>query len=58
MSNDISTSSSYLDSIRWQESQVATSDNESDALTQEDFFSLLLSNYRFKIPVTLRITIK
>ena len=40
MSNDISTSSSYLDSIRWQEKQVATSDGESDALTQEDFFSL------------------
>ena len=41
MSNDISTSSSFLDSITWQETQVATTTEESDALTQEDFFSLL-----------------
>ncbi|MGY8836026.1 MAG: flagellar hook assembly protein FlgD [Enterobacterales bacterium] len=50
MSNDISTSSSYLDSLRWQESQVATSDNESDALTQEDFFSLLTQQLSFQDP--------
>ncbi|MEI8624031.1 flagellar hook assembly protein FlgD [Pseudoalteromonas sp. B137] len=50
MSNDISTSSSYLDSIRWQEQQVATSDNESDALTQEDFFSLLTQQLSFQDP--------
>ncbi|KAA1162238.1 MULTISPECIES: flagellar hook assembly protein FlgD [Pseudoalteromonas] len=50
MSNDISTSSSYLDSLRWQESQVATSDNESDALTQEDFFSLLTQQLSYQDP--------
>ena len=50
MSNDISTSSSYLDSIRWQEQQVATSDNESDALTQEDFFSLLTQQLSYQDP--------
>lgn len=50
MSNDISTSSSYLDSLRWQESQVATSDNESDTLTQEDFFSLLTQQLSYQDP--------
>jgi len=50
MSNDISTSSSYLDSLRWQEQQVATSDNESDALTQEDFFSLLTQQLSYQDP--------
>lgn len=50
MSNGISTSSSYLDSLRWQESQVATSDNESDALTQEDFFSLLTQQLSYQDP--------
>ena len=50
MSNDISTSSSYLDSLRWQEKQVATSDGESDALTQEDFFSLLTQQLSFQDP--------
>ena len=50
MNNDISTSSSYLDSLRWQEKQVATSDGESDALTQEDFFSLLTQQLSFQDP--------
>ena len=50
MSNDISTSSSYMDSLRWQEQQVATSDGESDALTQEDFFSLLTQQLSYQDP--------
>lgn len=49
MSNDISTSSSYLDSMRWQEKQVATKE-KSDALTQEDFFSLLTQQLSFQDP--------
>ncbi|BED89897.1 basal-body rod modification protein FlgD [Pseudoalteromonas sp. MM1] len=50
MSNDISSSSTYLDSLRWQEQQVATSDGESDALTQEDFFSLLTQQLSYQDP--------
>lgn len=49
MSNDISTSSSYLDSMRWQEKQVATKE-KSGALTQEDFFSLLTQQLSFQDP--------
>ena len=49
MSNDISTSSSYLDSLRWQEKQAASKD-KSDALTQEDFFSLLTQQLSFQDP--------
>ena len=50
MSNDISTSSSFLDSITWQETQVATTPEESDALTQEDFFSLLTQQLSYQDP--------
>ena len=50
MSNDISTSSSFMDSITWQETQVATSTEESDALTQEDFFSLLTQQLSYQDP--------
>ncbi|ASM50783.1 flagellar basal-body rod modification protein FlgD [Pseudoalteromonas espejiana DSM 9414] len=50
MSNDISTSSSYLDSITWQDTQVATTEEESDALTQEDFFSLLTQQLSYQDP--------
>ncbi|TMO09712.1 flagellar hook assembly protein FlgD [Pseudoalteromonas sp. S327] len=50
MSNDISTSSSFLDSITWQETQVATTTEESDALTQEDFFSLLTQQLSYQDP--------
>ncbi|GAB0112351.1 flagellar hook assembly protein FlgD [Pseudoalteromonas distincta] len=49
MSNDISTSSSYLDSLRWQDKQVDT-EEKSDALTQEDFFSLLTQQLSFQDP--------
>jgi len=50
MSNDISTSSSFLDSVTWQETQVATTTEESDALTQEDFFSLLTQQLSYQDP--------
>ncbi len=50
MSNDISTSSSFLFSITWQETQVATTTEESDALTQEDFFSLLTQQLSYQDP--------
>ncbi|MBH0020576.1 flagellar hook assembly protein FlgD [Pseudoalteromonas sp. SWXJ133] len=50
MSNDISTSTtSYLDSLRWQDKQVDT-EEKSDALTQEDFFSLLTQQLSFQDP--------
>ena len=49
MSNDISTSSSYMDSLRWQDKQVPKKE-ESDALTQEDFFSLLTQQLSFQDP--------
>lgn len=49
MSNDISTSSSYMDSLRWQDKQVPKKD-ESDALTQEDFFSLLTQQLSYQDP--------
>lgn len=49
MSNDISASSSYLDSLRWQDNQVDT-EEKSDALTQEDFFSLLTQQLSFQDP--------
>ena len=50
MSNDISTASStYLDSLKWQDKQVA-SEKKSDELTQEDFFSLLTQQLSFQDP--------
>ena len=50
MSNDISTaSSSYIDSLRGQNNQV-TGEKKSDALTQEDFFSLLTQQLSFQDP--------
>ncbi|BDF95039.1 MULTISPECIES: flagellar hook assembly protein FlgD [Pseudoalteromonas] len=50
MSNDISTASStYLDSLKWQDNQVS-SEEKSDALTQEDFFSLLTQQLSFQDP--------
>jgi len=39
-----------MDSITWQETQVATSTEESDALTQEDFFSLLTQQLSYQDP--------
>ncbi|KTF19578.1 flagellar hook assembly protein FlgD [Pseudoalteromonas sp. 10-33] len=50
MSNDISTSSSYLDSLRWQDTTPTTTEEQSDALTQEDFFSLLTQQLSFQDP--------
>ncbi len=50
MSNDITTTSStYLDSLKWQENQVST-EEKSDQLTQEDFFSLLTQQLSFQDP--------
>jgi len=50
MSNNISTSTtSYLDSLRWQDKQTDT-EEKSDALTQEDFFSLLTQQLSFQDP--------
>lgn len=49
MSNDINTSSSYMDSLRWQDKQVPKKE-ESDALTQEDFFSLLTQQLSYQDP--------
>lgn len=49
MSNDINTSSSYMDSLRWQDKQVPTKE-ENDALTQEDFFSLLTQQLSYQDP--------
>ena len=49
MSNDISTSSSYMDSLRWQDKQVPQKE-DSDALTQEDFFSLLTQQLSYQDP--------
>lgn len=50
MSNDInSASSTYMDSLRWQENQVST-EEKSDELTQEDFFSLLTQQLSFQDP--------
>ncbi|WKD24711.1 flagellar hook assembly protein FlgD [Pseudoalteromonas sp. KG3] len=50
MSNDISTaSSSYIDSLRGTNNQV-TGEKKSDALTQEDFFSLLTQQLSFQDP--------
>ena len=50
MSNDISaTSSTYLDSLKWQDKQVST-EEKSDELTQEDFFSLLTQQLSFQDP--------
>ncbi|NMM40130.1 flagellar hook assembly protein FlgD [Pseudoalteromonas arctica] len=50
MSNDINTaSSSYIDSLRGQDKQV-TNEKKSDALTQEDFFSLLTQQLSFQDP--------
>ncbi|MEL0606529.1 flagellar hook capping FlgD N-terminal domain-containing protein, partial [Pseudoalteromonas undina] len=50
MSNDISTSSCFMDSITWQETLVASSTEESDSLTQEDFFSLLTQQLSYQDP--------
>ncbi|MBB1333025.1 flagellar hook assembly protein FlgD [Pseudoalteromonas sp. SR44-5] len=54
MSNDINTaSSSYIDSLRWpskQEADEKTGEKKSDALTQEDFFSLLTQQLSFQDP--------
>ncbi|MBH0056480.1 flagellar hook assembly protein FlgD [Pseudoalteromonas sp. SWXJZ94C] len=50
MSTDINTSSSYLDSLRWQDSTPVSTEEESDALTQEDFFSLLTQQLSFQDP--------
>lgn len=49
MSNDISTSASYLDSLRWQDTPK-TPEESSDELTQEDFFSLLTQQLSFQDP--------
>jgi len=49
MSNDISTSSSYMDSLRWQDKKKKKKE-ESDALTQEDFFSLLTQQLSYQDP--------
>lgn len=50
MSNDInSASSTYMDSLRWQDKQVS-SEEKSDELTQEDFFSLLTQQLSFQDP--------
>ena len=49
MSNDISTTSSYLDSLRWQDTSPAT-EEKSDELTQEDFFSLLTQQLSYQDP--------
>ena len=49
MSNDINTSTSYTDSLRWQDTQPETA-KKSDALTQEDFFSLLTQQLSFQDP--------
>ncbi|CCQ09772.1 Flagellar basal-body rod modification protein FlgD [Pseudoalteromonas luteoviolacea B = ATCC 29581] len=43
-------SSTYLDSMRWQDKQTPTSDKKSDALTQEDFFALLTQQLSFQDP--------
>ena len=50
MSNDINTSSSYLDSLRWQDKSPLSTEEESDELTQEDFFSLLTQQLSFQDP--------
>jgi len=49
MSNDISTSTSYLDSLRWQNTPTVPEES-SDELTQEDFFSLLTQQLSFQDP--------
>ena len=54
MSNDINTaSSSYIDSLRWpskQDTVEKAGEKKSDALTQEDFFSLLTQQLSFQDP--------
>ena len=51
MSNDISSVSSQMDSLRWSEqSKSAQTEKKSDALTQEDFFSLLTQQLSFQDP--------
>ncbi|MFC3031854.1 flagellar hook assembly protein FlgD [Pseudoalteromonas fenneropenaei] len=50
MSDVASTNTSYLDSLRWQDKKVATSDKKSDALTQSDFFALLTQQLSFQDP--------
>ena len=59
MSNDISSaSSSYLDSLRWNQSNTQTTEEDNNTLSQEDFFSLLTQQLSFRIRVILLITIK
>ena len=51
MSNDISSVSSQMDSLRWSEqNKSAQTEKKSDALTQEDFFSLLTQQLSFQDP--------
>ena len=51
MSNDINATSSYSDSLRWsQQNKAAQSEKKSDALTQEDFFSLLTQQLSYQDP--------
>jgi flagellar basal-body rod modification protein FlgD len=51
MSNDINAASSYMDSLRWSEQNKTTqSDKKNDALTQEDFFSLLTQQLSYQDP--------
>ena len=51
MSNDISSaSSSYMDSLRWNETNTPTAKEDSNTLSQEDFFSLLTQQLSFQDP--------
>ena len=51
MSNDISSVSSQLDSLRWSEqNKSAQTEKKNDALTQEDFFSLLTQQLSYQDP--------
>jgi flagellar basal-body rod modification protein FlgD len=47
---DTTASSTYLDSMRWQDNKVPSSDKKNDALTQADFFSLLTKQLSFQDP--------
>jgi flagellar basal-body rod modification protein FlgD len=47
---DTTASSTYLDSMRWQDNKVPTQDKKNDALTQADFFSLLTKQLSFQDP--------
>ena len=51
MSNDISSaSSSYMDSLRWNETNTPTAKEDSNTLSQEDFFSLLTQQLSYQDP--------